>query len=431
LIPQLNPGTPEYQAAMDAVDSSFYDILKSQMTAQTQQEQQIANTKYTELQDYLKKNLGITLSNNAIKGWEQLQGVKNTAGGQGLTGSGMEAESIDDYLRTIRSADTASRSDSTYKSKGEKQTYYLNYATPAEINALVNSDPATAKAWGLVPSDEIRNSMTSAALKAKYPDMTDKAISDYISTILDENGNYRSDLYQKYMTGKNSSIDNGAIDDSLTLYEGNAQDQYGNPIASFVRYKPTDSGILDIEAADLQNKYRNVANQGATDLWNAKQEKGVNPVNKSTNPDTNNQFLNQGTTSNNLNMNAINEAVSNIQGNTGSTSTPTNINATTPVTPTTPTNGIDTTAISKTLSDIQAKADTIAKQIPVTPKAVTLATPPPTTPKYTGASIVDYLKSVGKQSDYSTRSNLAAQYGIKNYTGTAQQNIQLLGLMNK
>lgn len=44
-------------------------------------------------------------------------------------------------------------------------------------------------------------------------------------------------------------------------------------------------------------------------------------------------------------------------------------------------------------------------------------------------SIVDYLNSVGQPSDYTTRSKLAAQYGITNYTGTAAQNTQLLGIL--
>ncbi len=50
---------------------------------------------------------------------------------------------------------------------------------------------------------------------------------------------------------------------------------------------------------------------------------------------------------------------------------------------------------------------------------------------YTGTSIVDYLKSVGKDSSYSARSQLASQQGITNYTGTAAQNTQLLSILNK
>jgi len=48
---------------------------------------------------------------------------------------------------------------------------------------------------------------------------------------------------------------------------------------------------------------------------------------------------------------------------------------------------------------------------------------------YTGPSIVDYLKSVNQASDYGSRSKLAEQYGIKEYTGTAEQNTNLLNIL--
>lgn len=41
-------------------------------------------------------------------------------------------------------------------------------------------------------------------------------------------------------------------------------------------------------------------------------------------------------------------------------------------------------------------------------------------------SVVDYLDSLGQDSSYGARKNLASQYGIQNYSGTANQNIQLL-----
>lgn len=44
-------------------------------------------------------------------------------------------------------------------------------------------------------------------------------------------------------------------------------------------------------------------------------------------------------------------------------------------------------------------------------------------------SVVDYLNSQGKASDYSSRSALATQYGINGYTGSAAQNTQLLGML--
>jgi len=44
----------------------------------------------------------------------------------------------------------------------------------------------------------------------------------------------------------------------------------------------------------------------------------------------------------------------------------------------------------------------------------------------TKTSVVDYLKSKGQDSSFSNRAQLASQVGIKNYTGTAQQNTNLL-----
>lgn len=48
---------------------------------------------------------------------------------------------------------------------------------------------------------------------------------------------------------------------------------------------------------------------------------------------------------------------------------------------------------------------------------------------YTGNSIVDYLKSIGLDSSYEARKRYAQQYGIANYSGTAEQNTALLNAM--
>jgi len=55
--------------------------------------------------------------------------------------------------------------------------------------------------------------------------------------------------------------------------------------------------------------------------------------------------------------------------------------------------------------------------------------PKETTSTYKGNSIVDYLKSIGVDSSFANRKRLAQKYGIKNYTGTATQNLQLLRIM--
>ena len=48
---------------------------------------------------------------------------------------------------------------------------------------------------------------------------------------------------------------------------------------------------------------------------------------------------------------------------------------------------------------------------------------------YTGNSIVDYLHSIGEKASFNRRKELAKEYGVANYRGTAEQNLLLLRLM--
>lgn len=63
------------------------------------------------------------------------------------------------------------------------------------------------------------------------------------------------------------------------------------------------------------------------------------------------------------------------------------------------------------------------------PQPVAAPTPAPTTSyntSYTGGSIVDFLSQSGQAADFQTRTKLAADAGITNYVGSADQNTQLL-----
>ena len=84
--------------------------------------------------------------------------------------------------------------------------------------------------------------------------------------------------------------------------------------------------------------------------------------------------------------------------------------------------------ISNTLEKIKARARTLEKAVAEKvaakkAKAHPVVAPPTT---YTGPSVVDYLKSAGQPSSFTSREKLAAQHGITDYRGTAKQNIRLL-----
>ncbi|MBC2004465.1 N-acetylmuramoyl-L-alanine amidase [Listeria booriae] len=75
---------------------------------------------------------------------------------------------------------------------------------------------------------------------------------------------------------------------------------------------------------------------------------------------------------------------------------------------------------------------TAAQNTALLNKLKTGVAPTPSKPSqsgYKGTSLVDYLESVKKASDFSSRAKYATQNGIKGYTGTATQNTQLLKKM--
>lgn len=99
-------------------------------------------------------------------------------------------------------------------------------------------------------------------------------------------------------------------------------------------------------------------------------------------------------------------------------------------------NIIDTIEEQKAFGVAYAKA--ILEYLGITYKEATGGQKPPSKPStpqkpqggtYTGGSVVDYLKSIGKDSSFNARKQYAKEYGITNYTGTAQQNTALLNAM--
>jgi hypothetical protein len=73
--------------------------------------------------------------------------------------------------------------------------------------------------------------------------MSDEEIQTAIASVLDENGNYRSSLYQRHMVG-------GSVGANLGSMGPQVKDQYGNVIVQNVL--PTDTGVLDIKQAKTQ-----------------------------------------------------------------------------------------------------------------------------------------------------------------------------------
>ena len=98
-------------------------------------------------------------------------------------------------------------------------------------------------------------------------------------------------------------------------------------------------------------------------------------------------------------------------------------------------NTVNSTA--KSVKKVESNTNKIKKAVaPAKPKATAKTTPKTKTKtikktNYKGDSIVDGLKSVGVNSSYDNRKKIAKANGIKNYTGTAKQNTELLNKLKK
>ena len=95
------------------------------------------------------------------------------------------------------------------------------------------------------------------------------------------------------------------------------------------------------------------------------------------------------------------------------------------------------TDTAKSVKKVESNTNKIKKSVSKAKPKATAKTTPKTNTKtikktnYKGDSIVDGLKSVGVNSSYDNRKKIAQANGIKNYTGTAKQNTELLNKLKK
>jgi len=81
---------------------------------------------------------------------------------------------------------------------------------------------------------------------------------------------------------------------------------------------------------------------------------------------------------------------------------------------------------AKPADDFQKKLDADYAKFKNNTQATQPAATQPAAKSSGGGSIVNYLAASGQKSDFASRSKMAADYGIQNYKGTAEQNTQLL-----
>ncbi len=191
LVPITDVDSPEFQAKLDEMKSAYHDVAMQQVEARTEQEKAVADENYRNLQETAKRNFGITLSNNAIAAWDQIEALGATQAGRGVENTGIANKELDKYLRSVRRSDQINRTSQLTADEANKASYYRASATSEQIAALT---PEERQKWGLAPSSDVASKLDVNYLMNTYG-LTKEKAQEYRDSVLDENGNYRSATY--------------------------------------------------------------------------------------------------------------------------------------------------------------------------------------------------------------------------------------------
>ena len=429
-IPLL--GTPEYDKYLEGIEEAAYDIAKLQGTANNAQETAYANDQWNKLKDAYEQDLGFALGNSAMAAANQLTSLRQNMASRNISGSGIENQSIQDYLKQVQTQNAQQRAVTQRNLDSAEAQHYVTAGTPDDIQKLIDEDKAKGlpqsewrvTKWGMIPDADIADALSVETLREKYPKMTDQEIADARSTVFDKNGNYLSSSIQA-LSAKN-----------LELSLGKKQAQKADALtASDVEKQKAEQGGSPTSAT---GGIGGTSNAFSSDTGTAK---ATTPTTTTPAATTTPQLPSsmQGLTGQAL-INAI--AKQNADYYTANTAqkpagyTP----YVAPKTATPPaTTGL--TGASTAAANISSNLSGAPKTGSTTPPASTTGTtsatitPPASTaaPKSSimPTSIIDYMKAQNMDSSYANRTKLAAQYNIKNYTGSGDQNVALLGKIYK
>ena len=375
LVPVFDNTSQEFKDAVNEIKSSYQDLLAAQLSATTDAQKTIADNNYNAWKSDIERTYGVVLSDNATKAWQQIQTLGDAASKQGIQGSGIADLAIDDYLKGARTSASNLRKERLSKEEQQMAAQYGASATPAQIKALIDEDRAKglpqdqwrATMWGLIPSAETAAAFSMETLRKNFPNKTDAELQNYRNTMVDENGNLRSALYQKYYQ------DIAANRQTAEAYKENTV--------------LTDAANKESEAYRVYQNTDPFSKATKLDVANTEKNKvaGLPPPAPVSAPAPA-PVPGQGYWTEGKIVNGVN-----VGGGT---------------------------FVAGTAPKVSA---------PVSKPTINPAPAPRT--GYAGSSIIDYLGSTGAKTDYTSRSTLAAKQGIVGYSGTAEQNTALLKKM--
>jgi hypothetical protein len=199
IVPMSDTKSQAYKDAVEGVKSMYADYSDALLAAAPGQAAAIAKANWDEFTRQVNEKYGVQLQNNATKDWNALEALATGMAGRNLSGSGLEAEAIDDTLAQTRKTNQRERVAKLSEVDQKRAAAILSTWSDKEIGALSAEE---REKYGLNVPTEIAATMNFDALKKKYPDASDEEIQSMVDQFMSKNPDgtysYHSTLYKNY-----------------------------------------------------------------------------------------------------------------------------------------------------------------------------------------------------------------------------------------
>jgi len=202
LVEPIDWTKQEFKDEAEKIIAGFYDLTMQMADATTEQAKELATTNYKEFTQDINRKYGLKLSANAKTAWSQLQEVFSGFNQRNLGESGLFNEAMDNYMNDVRYSDELMREQKLTDEETTQRDYLLNNGSPQEIAEFIQNNPDKAASWGLIPSAETRKNFTLEEMRKTDPTVSDDELMRMRDMLFDENGNYRSKMYQTLYVNK-------------------------------------------------------------------------------------------------------------------------------------------------------------------------------------------------------------------------------------
>lgn len=201
--PTVDVDSDVFKQTMDSVTSYAHDLAEAVLKADTEQKRQVAQAAWDKFRTDVDLAYGWKLSDNAVSGLSQLNSLYASHSQKGTILSGEEQYAVDKTARDVMKADERIRLAKKDETAAKEMEYYTKYGTPEELQKLIEEDKAKGlpqsewrvTKWGMMPTQEFRDSFSLEKMKAKYPGADEATLKMASEAYLDQYGLKRASAY--------------------------------------------------------------------------------------------------------------------------------------------------------------------------------------------------------------------------------------------